>query len=297
MHPLLAALALLLDRSWPALDGWRARPLGATYLRTMREQFGTLEPLGALVAVLFLIAVPVAAAGVLLWLARGLGVWVATVFGFVLVVAALGPHGPARLLESYPRALERDDADGASVAAQRLLGAPPPSEPVARSQAVAWVMAQRLHDGACAPALWVVLAGPVGAVLWRAAFELEQALREGPVAQHAEARRALGVLGWLPTRATALALAAMGKSELAFAEWRAVRAQQRTEWRAAPAGVDLRACDELLLARVAEAALRVRPDDEDHGLHLAWSAAALAERAWLAWIAALFAIGALVWVA
>jgi membrane protein required for beta-lactamase induction len=110
----------------------------------------------------------------------------------------------------------------------------------------------------------------------------------------------LGVLGWLPTRACALAIAAMGRSELAFAEWRAVRGAQRAELRQAPIGapaLDLRGRDEHLLAQVAEAALRVRPDDEDQGLHLAWSMVALAERAWLATIATLVALGALVWIA
>lgn len=306
MHPLLAALALLLDRIAPGLDEQRARPLAARYLAVMREQFGDLAPLGPLVAALFLWSVPVALAALLLWLAWGLGQLAAAALGLALVVLSLGPRSALRLLEAYPDALERDDAAGADAAARRLLdGAAPPAEPVARSLAAARAMPQHLHDAALAPAFWCLLAGPVGAVAWRAAHEVEAALRaaDGPfgaaVAQ--ESRRVLGVLGWLPTRAAALALAAMGRSELAFAEWRAVRGAQRAELRAAPpAGgptFDLRGRDEQLLAQVADAALRVRPDEEDHGLHLAWSMVALAERAWLAAIATLVALGALAWIA
>lgn len=315
MHPLFAALALLIDRLAPGLDATRARPFAAPYLKVMREQFGDLSALGPLVAALFLIGVPVVAASLLMWLAAGLGGPVAVVLGLVLTLLAIGPRSALRALEAYPTALERDDEAGATAAAQYLAGTVP-IEPVARSLAAARAMPQLLHDAALAPAFWCLLAGPVGVVAWRAALELERAL-----AVHAdqsptvfptafpmtfsmeigrEARRVLGVLGYLPTRATALALAAMGRSELAFAEWRAVRAAQRTEAREAMAGttvLDLRGRDEHLLAQVADAALRVRPDDEDLGLHLAWSMVALAERAWLTAIATLVALGALVWIA
>jgi len=310
MHPLLAALALLFDRLAPSLDALRDRPFAARYVAVMHEQFGDLDPLGPLVAVLFLWAVPVAAAALLLWLAWGLGPLVAVALGAVLVELSLGPRSALRLLEAYPSALERDDGAGTELAARALLGgAAVPVEPVGRSLAAARAMPQRLHDAAIAPAFWCLLAGPVGAVAWRSAFELERALAasaEGASTRPAravadEARRVLGVLGWLPTRACALAIAAMGRSELAFTEWRAVRSAQRAELRESPpAGgpsFDLRGRDEHLLAQVADAALRVHPDEEDHGLHLAWSMVALAERAWLAAIAALVAVGALVWIA
>lgn len=309
MHPLLAALALVLDRLAPSLDELRARPIAARYLAVMREQFGDLAPLGALAAALFLWSVPVAGAALLLWLAWGLGSLAAAALGLALVVLSVGPRSALRLLEAYPIALERDDAAGADAAARALLAATPgavPADPVGRSLAAARTMPQHLHDAALAPAFWCLLAGPVGAVAWRAALELERGLAAtaggGAFAAELarESRRVLGVLGWLPTRACALAIAAMGRSELAFAEWRAVRNAQRAELRQAPIGapgVDLRGRDEHLLAQVADAALRVRPDDEDHGLHLAWSMVALAERAWLAAIATLVALGALAWLA
>lgn len=311
MHPLLAALALLVDRLLPALDAARDRAFAARYLAVMREQFGDLAPLGPLVAALFLWAVPVVGAALLLWLAWGLGGIAAAAVGMALVVMSLGPRGALHELEAYPTALERDDAAGADAAARALLdprAGGVPAEPVARSLAAARAMPQRLHDAAIAPAFWCLLAGPVGAVAWRAAHGIERALGAPsgapapfPATVAVEARRVLGVLGWLPTRAAALALAAMGRSELAFAEWRAVRGAQRAELRAAPtdggAGLDLRDRDERLLAQVADAALRVRPDEEDHGLHLAWSMVALAERAWLTAIAALVAVGALAWIA
>lgn len=301
MHPLLAALALLLDRLMPGLDGLRTRPFATRYVATMREQFGDLAALGPLVAALFLVGVPVLAAAILVWLARGWGAPAVFVVGAALVVLALGPRSALRALEAYPRALERESETDAAAAAAAL-GAAADADPVATSVAAARAMPQHLHDAALAPAFWCVLAGPIGAVAWRAALELERALARPADDAHAaalaaEARRVVGVLGWPTTRVVALAFAAMGRSELAFAEWRLVRAAQHAELEDGTAQPDLRARDERLLRQVAEAALRVRPDEEDQGLHLAWSMVALAERAWLAAIATAIAIGALTWIA
>jgi membrane protein required for beta-lactamase induction len=287
MHPLLAALALLIDRVSPDLDGWRDRPHAARYLALMREQFGTLESWGPLLPVLFLIAVPLALATFLLYALHSWSPWLGAAGGLVLALLALGPVGGLRLVESYPEALERDDQAAANAAARAVIGAEPLPVPVERSRAFARAVPQAVHDRAAAPAFWTLVAGPIGGLLWRLAVELERHWCDGEsgagaAAQRIEARRVVAVLGWLPTRAFCLSLAAMGRSEDAFAEWRGFKV---------PEGGDLGAADAELLARVAHAALRIEPDDEDGGLHLAWSAVALAERAWLSWVAALLVLG------
>lgn len=287
MHPLLAALALLVDRLVPGLDALREGAPGARYLALMREQFGTMAGWGPLVPVLFMIAVPVAAATFMLYALQQWSPAFGAIAGFALVLFALGPVGALRQVEAYPEAIERDEDAAATSAAQAVIGAPPLPVPVERSRAFARAVPQVVLERAAAPAFWALLAGPVGALLWRLAAELAQRWRDGAsgehvAAQHAEARRVAAVLGWLPLRALCLSLAAMGRSEEAFAEWRAFRA---------PEGQDLLATEAELLARVAHAALRLEPDEEDGGLHLAWSAVALAERAWLTWVATLLLLG------
>jgi membrane protein required for beta-lactamase induction len=290
MHALLAALALLIDRLTPGLDAPRARPYAVRYLALMREQFGALAAWGTLLPVLFFIAVPAAIATFLLYALHSTSPWLGAVADLIVVLLALGPVGALRLVEAYPRALERDDDASATVAARAVIGAEPLPVPVERSRAFARAVPQAVLERAAAPALWALLAGPIGALLWRLATELAQHWSEGSGdggagagvgAQRAEARRVVAVLGWLPTRAFCLSLAAMGRSEEAFAEWRGFRV---------PEGSDLGAADAELLARVAHAALRIEPDEEDGGLHLAWSAVALAERAWLSWVATLLAL-------
>jgi membrane protein required for beta-lactamase induction len=281
MHPLLAALALLIDRLAPGLDPLRDKPHAARYLALMREQFGELGHWGALLPVLFVIAVPVAIATFLLYALHSWSPWLGSACGLLLVVLALGPLGALRLVEAYPEALERDDDAAATAAARAVIGAEPLPVPVERSRAFARAVPQALLDGAAAPAFWALVAGPIGALLWRLAAELERNWGAGSAAQRTEARRVVAVLAWLPTRALCLSLAAMGRSEDAFAEWRGFRV---------PEGSDLGAADAELLARVAHAALRVEPDDEDGGLHLAWSAVALSERAWLSWVATLLVL-------
>ena len=284
MHPLLAALALLIDRIAPDLDAWRERPHAARYLALMREQFGALESWGPLLPVLFLIAVPLALATFLLYALHSWSPLLGSAAGLVLALLALGPVGGLRLVEAYPEALERDDAVAATAAARAVIGAEPLPVPVERSRAFARAVPQVVLDRAAAPAFWTLVAGPIGGLLWRLAAELEHHWLDGAgdAAQRVEARRVVAVLGWLPTRALCLSLAAMGRSEDAFAEWRGFKV---------PEGSELGAADAELLARVANAALRVEPDDEDGGLHLAWSAVALAERAWLTWVAALLVLG------
>jgi len=282
MHPLTTAAALLLDRWSPGLDAPRAAPWASRYLALMREQFGALEPWGALVPVLFLIAVPLALATFLLYAAHALGALLGAALGLLLMLVAFGPQGGLREIEAYPDALEQDDDAAATTAATAVIGARPLPVPVERSRAFARAVPQAVLQSSFGVATWALIAGPIGALLWRTAEQLERALRAGPPAQHAEARRVLGVLAWLPTRALALTLAAMGRGEEAFAEWRAFRA---------PEAAELRDADAELLARVAHAALKVDPDEEDGGLHLAWCAVALAERAWLAWVAALVVLG------
>ncbi len=282
MHPLLAAVALLIDRLSPGLDPLRDRSYAVRYLALMREQFGALAGWGPLLPVLFLIAVPVVIATFLLYALHSWSPWLGSALGLVVVVLALGPVGALRLVEAYPESLERDDDAAATIAARKAIGAEPLPVAVERSRAFARAVPQALLDRAAAPAFWALVAGPIGALLWRLAAELYRHWGAGDAAQRIEARRVVAVLAWLPTRALCLSLAAMGRSEEAFAEWRGFRVAE---------GSDLGAADAELLARVAHAALRVEPDEEDGGLHLAWSAVALSERAWLSWVAMLLVLG------
>jgi membrane protein required for beta-lactamase induction len=282
MHPLLAALALLIDRLAPGLDAVRDRAYAARYLALMREQFGELAGWGPLLPVLFLVAVPVGIATFLLYTLHAWSPSLGSACGLLLVLLALGPVGVLRLVEAYPEALERDDDAAATAVARVVIGGEPLPVPVERSRAFARAVPQALLERAAAPAFWALVAGPIGALLWRLASELERHWGEGAAAQRVEARRVVAVLAWLPVRALCLSLAAMGRSEEAFAEWRSFRI---------PEGSDLGAADSELLARVAHAALRVEPDEEDGGLHLAWSAVALSERAWLCWVATLLVLG------
>jgi len=73
---------------------------------------------------------------------------------------------------------------------------------------------QSSHRHVFAPLFWFLLMGPAGALLYRLAafFEAEEA--------NPFARRAFGVIDWLPVRLTAIAFAVVGDFEEAVGRWR-----------------------------------------------------------------------------
>ena len=87
---------------------------------------------------------------------------------------------------------------------------------------------------------FVVLPGPVGPVLYRAAdYVARRWNRPAPAGTTADrfgdyARRAFAVIDWLPARLTALGFAIVGDFEGTLHAWRAVRREPRGEGQSAP---------------------------------------------------------------
>jgi AmpE protein len=281
MNALLALLALAFDRAAPAVQPLRARPWASTYLDMMAEQFGAQSGWGAVVPVLLWVGVPTLGAALLLAFLGSLHPWLAAIAGLVLVLAMFGPACARRAARAHAQALDEDEFEARDDAAERA------ATSVAQVRDLPAAQLGELYG----PALWVLLLGPAGAVLWRIseATPVWLAARADATADDAARLAALvdlrGVLGWLPVRLLAAAFALAGRSDEAFAAWRA--------WRR-PAGLARRAADEALLREVAAAALGERFDAEDRGAHQVWALLALADRVLVVWGVAL-GLGWLMW--
>jgi len=207
-------------------------------------------------AVVFVVAPPVIAIGVIQW---ALAYWLFGVAYLVLAVVvllwSLGPVDVADLSEDYVDASRAADPERIAWYYRELTGEAQPTDPSEEARQAARVVLYQAHDNIFATIFWFCVLGPAGAVLYRLAAQVALVPGEGVAASYQRsARFVCGVLGWIPTRLIAASYALTGRFGQALSAMRR-RSDTNEDWLEH---------NRQLLGDVGTAALRERePDDSD----------------------------------
>ncbi|MCZ7565135.1 MAG: CobD/CbiB family protein [Burkholderiales bacterium] len=226
MSFLSLTLALLLEQWRPLVDRRAVFAPMAAYAGFLERQLNVGQPMPGVLA-WFAAVVPTL---VVTWILYGALYAVSPLLGLAFNVAVLyatiGFRQQSHRFSEIQRALREGDLEGARRALAEFRGhdcsALSASEVSRLAIEDALAVAYR-H--VLAPALWfVVLPGPAGAVLYRAAAFLARHWGARPDPDVTEfgafARRAFAAIDWVPARATALTFAVVGDFEDALYCWR-----------------------------------------------------------------------------
>ncbi|MBS0319295.1 MAG: CobD/CbiB family protein [Proteobacteria bacterium] len=224
-----------------ALEQWQAlgvrlglESLYRQYLRTLEQNFNGGTRRHGVVAALLAVAPPVVAVALVYGLLAAVHPLLALVVDIVVLYFIMGFRRFSHALSDVVAALKAHDVPGARRALAAWQGGSTfdwSSEDIARASIERGLVdAYAQVFGAI---FWfVVLPGPIGAVLYRAAalaadeWAAPRASADvGPLVRDraafgAPARRFLAVLDWIPVRLTALSFAVVGDFEDAVACWR-----------------------------------------------------------------------------
>ena len=136
--------------------------------------------------------------------------------GFILHVlvlsACLGPRLLDQDVDAYTGAREQQDSEKLVEAVQHITGEAVPSDFNAEIRAVAQGIFYQANMRWYAVIFWYLVLGPVGA----AAYRLTILLRKDEYAAGDFARKAYGLLGWLPARISSLYFGFMGSLDEAW---------------------------------------------------------------------------------
>jgi AmpE protein len=143
-------------------------------------------------------------------------------FSVVVLIYCMGPKDPIRMVDEYMNAMERGDIRSAQAQAEHLLGqviTEPVEEYAARLKEI---LLLRINDNIIGPLFWFVLAGPVGAILFRLSCELRLRFSYITGGFATASHDLYLILTWLPARITALGYAFAGSFVDTVANWQHV---------------------------------------------------------------------------
>jgi adenosylcobinamide-phosphate synthase len=229
---IVVALAL---EQWRAFD-WRfgGERAFARYARWIEDKFNGGTAQHGLMGTVAALAPPVIAAAVIFWIADAMHPLLALAWNVVVLYALMGFRRFSHAVSDISAALRAGDLSAARHALAAWRGG---HAHELSSRDVARLAIERgivdAYRQVFAVLFWfVVLPGPAGAVLYRAAVLLEDEWRNAPAGveptPQLEARREFGrpvrallwLLDWIPVRLTALSFAIVGDFEDAVACWR-----------------------------------------------------------------------------
>jgi adenosylcobinamide-phosphate synthase len=221
-------LALIIEQTWPLR---RRNPLYAAYeqLATLLEQrLNGLQALHGAIA-WGLAVVPLAVAVVLIQASlRGAGALVELAWSVAVLYVALGFRRFSHHFTEIAQALREQDIGAARDALGRWRGAPTDALSATEVSRVAIELGLiQAHRYVLGPVLWLIVLGPVGVVVYRAAELLAtvwgdrlDVTEPGSAAFAGFAQRAYFWIDWLPARLTAICFGFAGNFEDAAYCWR-----------------------------------------------------------------------------
>ncbi len=217
----LAVLAALIaERYLLHLEGLRAAPWFGRYFDWHQSLPVPLAWRSGLPGYLGLVLLPVVATAALEHLLTGrLGGLPQGLFGTLVLLYTLGPSALEPQVQALLAARRGGDSARAAAMAEALsLQESPAGGDAARlCQGVLVQANRRVFAVLC----WFALIGPAGAVLYRFSHQVVQLARtQARDGLLPATEQALGVLDWLPARATAIGYALAGCFEGALAGWR-----------------------------------------------------------------------------
>ncbi len=286
MFLLAILLSLILEAFVPALDRLRSVAWFQRYAAACRRRL-LRGARGGTAAVLLSVLPPVLLVGGLQYLLDQVLWLLSFLLSLGVLLFAMGPRDPRRLVEAYLAARERGDEAQVTALLHELLPYAPPREASARDAAVLDAVFVLTHERLLAVFFWFVVLGPMGAMLYRLVSELVSAPPEDANADYwLTATRLHMVLAWLPAHLSALGFAVMGSFVHALHAWRETRHQ------APQAQALLPVCHQYVV-RTGRAALQLERLD---GLTAVREALGLCQRSLIAWVTVLALLTLTGWV-
>ncbi len=203
--------------------GWFGRYTDSM-LRAMQSLAWREGPVGVLLVILPVVLLVAAAQFSLDYQSASNNLWILLELGFsaAVLIYCMGPRDPIRMVDEYMNAMERGDIRSAQAQAEHLLGqviTEPVEEYAARLKEI---LLLRVNDNIIGPLFWFVLAGPVGAVLFRLSCELRLRFSYINGGFATACHDLYFILTWLPARITALGYAFAGSFVDTVANWQKV---------------------------------------------------------------------------
>lgn len=287
MFLLAILLSLILESFVPALDRLRSVEWFHRYAAACRRRL-LRGARGGSAAVLAIVLPPVLLLGGLQYLLDEMLWLLSFLLSLVVLVFAMGPRDPRRLVRDYLAAREAGEEARLAAVLSALLPYRPPHESQARDEAVLDMVFILTHERLLAVFFWFVILGPMGAILYRLVSELVTVPPEDANADYwLTATRLHMVLAWLPAHLSALSFAVMGSFVHALQAWReAVRHAPPREQPLLPV------CDQYVV-RTGRAALQLEHLEGAAAVH---EALALCQRSLIAWVTVLALLTLTGWV-
>ncbi len=141
-------------------------------------------------------------------------------FSVALLLLTLGPRDLHTQVGDYIDATQSGDDYKAGTLAREILGAEPPTDTAARSEAVTHAVLAESNDRLFGIFFWFALLGPAGAVLYRSVDFLRRMPADEKRSQEFTdaLNRLYGVLAWIPAHLAAVGYALAGSLEDAVSD-------------------------------------------------------------------------------
>lgn len=219
-------LALLLEQWRPLVDRRAVFAPMTAYAGFLERQLNVGQAQAGVLAWIAAVAPAVAAAWLLYWACYAVSPVLGLAFNVGVLYLTIGFRQHSHYFSEIHQALREGDLERARRALAQFRGHDCAALSAGEVSRLAIEDALAVsYRSVFAPALWfVVLPGPTGAVLYRAAGFLARQWGARPDPEGAAfggfSRRALGALDWVPARITALTFAIVGDFEDAVYAWR-----------------------------------------------------------------------------
>ncbi|MDE2235179.1 MAG: regulatory signaling modulator protein AmpE [Gammaproteobacteria bacterium] len=137
------------------------------------------------------------------------------VYSVILLLLTLGPRDLHAQVDAYIEATQAGDQQRAASLAGDLLGATPPDDSAARSEAITHAVLMQANDRLFGIFFWFAILGPAGAVLYRSTDFLRRMPADDNRSQEFSdfLDRLYGLLAWVPAHLAALGYALAGGFE------------------------------------------------------------------------------------
>lgn len=223
MSFLALLLSLLLDQALRHLESLRGPRWFHAYFESLRFFAHSPGFWRAGIGVVVIVLVPTV---VTLFVGHLLDhIWSAFGFAFsvLLLLLTLGPRDLHAQVGDYIEATQSGDARRSEQLARELLGAEPPADAAARSEAVTQAVLAEANDRLFGIFFWFALLGPAGAVLFRSTDFLRRLPAEEVCSSEFvdAVTRLYGILAWIPAHLAALGYALAGSFEDAVSDLKA----------------------------------------------------------------------------
>lgn len=213
-------LSLTLERLLGALEGLRNYRWFDVWSAWVRRRLPREAPWQGSAGVLLLLLPPLLLSALLFHLLDGIWMPLSFLAGVMVLLYCMGPKDLEAEVEAFIEARERDDEESALWHASALIGGQVPDNSRVLTRTLVENILTEANGRLIAVFFWFALLGPLGALLYRLAAQLQQALAErgGELAEAVQ--RLMKLLDWVPARLCAIGYALSGNFVEAIQGWR-----------------------------------------------------------------------------